>query len=177
MAGQRVEALLDDSTGGGDSILLDESGFGVIDLRPTFWQFIDADLTTVTFRYVLASGTGPSAVTTLLDLEPNRPETPGEVVPVESATAEPTTTSDVSASSVPSESAPIATEPDAPAPAPAPAPVEASTAPVEASPAPIDAAPAPVETAPAQTPPVETTPAAAPTEAPVAPAEEAPTGE
>ncbi|RBO73882.1 hypothetical protein DSP71_02970 [Microbacterium sp. H6] len=170
MAGQRVEALLDDSTGGGDSILLDESGFGVIDLRPTFWQFIDADLTTVTFRYVLASGTGPSAVTTLLDLEPNRPETPGEVVPVESATAEPSTTSDVSASSVPSESAPVATEPEAPASDPTPTPVEAA-------PAPIEAAPAPVETAPVQTPPAETTPAAAPTEAPVAPAEEAPTGE
>lgn len=168
VAGQRVEALLDDRTGGGDSILLDESGFGVIDLRPTFWQFIDADLTTVTFRYVLASGMGPSAVTTLLELEPNRPEIPEEVAPVESATATPTTTSDVSASSLPSESAPVAPEPEAPAPAPAP-----TTAQADAAAATVDAASAPVETAPVQTPPAETTPAAAPTEAPVASAEEA----
>ncbi|WP_218682774.1 hypothetical protein [Microbacterium sp. BF1] len=190
MAGQRVEVLLDDSTRGGDSILLDNSGFGILDLRPSIWQLVNPSDTTVTFRYVLASGTGPSAVTTLLELGQGRPEESDGEAPVEE---DPTETDQTPVEENPISSAPVddvVITTDAPAEvAPvdeAPAEVApAEVAPVEVAPvvaAPVEAAPVvaePVIPAPVEQEPITTKDAdvAAPVEAGAVPTEDSPVAE
>lgn len=190
MAGQRVEVLLDDSTRGGDSILLDNSGFGILDLRPSIWQLVNPSDTTVTFRYVLASGTGPSAVTTLLELGQGRPEESDGEAPVEE---DPTETDQTPVEENPISSAPVddvVITTDAPAEvAPvdeAPAEVApAEVAPVEVAPvvaAPVEAAPVvaePVIPAPVEQEPITTKVAdvAAPVEAGAVPTEDSPVAE
>lgn len=68
--GATVEALLDGSHGGGDTVELDESGLGSIDLRPDAVQYALPFLTTVTFQYLLGDGSvGPSVTTTLWELQ------------------------------------------------------------------------------------------------------------
>jgi RNA polymerase sigma factor (sigma-70 family) len=155
--GATVEALLDGSHGGGDKIVLDDSGAGTIDLRPDALQYIFARSTLVSFRYIFDNGTtGLSVNPTLLELQPDRPiiDGPIEDIPVEVLSA---------------EAAPVASTPVDDALVAAEAPAEAATAPVDAAPA----VPTPAETAPAAPAPVETAPAVAEPVAP-APVEQAP---
>ncbi|WP_435743321.1 sigma-70 family RNA polymerase sigma factor [Microbacterium sp. PMB16] len=167
--GTTVEALLDDSADGGSQVVLDANGAGIIDLRPDLVQIFWLSSTKVTFRYVLATGPGPSVDTTLRALSGIDNDSL-LVVTSESATTDDTTAleepadeSAVEPAPAPAESAapteataPVApaapaapAEPAAPAPVPAPpaepAPAAAPTEVVEANPAPADAAPAAAE--------------------------------
>lgn len=150
MPGATVEALLDDSRGGGGTVVLDDDGVGTIDLRPDVFQYVFAETTKVTFRYVLDTVDAPFVDTTLLALQPNRPgiDPPIDVPPIDVPPVE-----EVPADQIPDGSAPIdealnsVGTPTENAPSPvaptevAPEPV-VTTAPVEAEPA------APVEPAP-----------------------------
>ncbi|MGH3690970.1 MAG: sigma-70 family RNA polymerase sigma factor [Microbacterium sp.] len=170
MPGATVEALLDGSQRGGSTIVLDDTGAGAIDLRPDVFQYVLAETTKVTFRYVLDTGDAPFVDTTLLALQPNRP---GIEIPIEEGPVE----------EIPGGSAPVddvLTTVEAPTdvaaePVTAPEPVTpepiAPTAVAPAAPAPVEAVPAPVEPAPltAQKTDVAITiePAVAPAEEPV----------
>lgn len=190
--GATVEALLDGSHGGGDTIVLDDSGAGEIDLRPGLFQYCFAASTKVTFRYVLDTGDAPFADTTLLALQPNRP---GIKIPIEEGPVEedPTETDQTPVEENPISSAPVddvVITTDAPAEvAPvdeAPAEVApAEVAPVEVAPvvaAPVEAAPVvaePVIPAPVEQEPITTKVAdvAAPVEAGAVPTEDSPVAE
>lgn len=180
--GATVEALLDGSHGGGDSIVLDDSGAGEIDLRPGLFQYYFAASTKVTFRYVLDTGDAPFAETTLLALQPNRP---GIEIPIEEAPVEedPTESDQTPVEENPVSSAPVddvVITTDAPAEV---APVDeapAEVAPAEVAPAEV----APVEVAPVIPAPVEQAPittrvadVAAPVEAGAVPTEDSPVAE
>ncbi|UTT54057.1 sigma-70 family RNA polymerase sigma factor [Microbacterium maritypicum] len=180
--GATVEALLDGSHGGGDSIVLDDSGAGEIDLRPGLFQYYFAASTKVTFRYVLDTGDAPFAETTLLALQPNRP---GIEIPIEEAPVEedPTESDQTPVEENPVSSAPVddvVITTDAPAEV---APVDeapAEVAPAEVAPAEV----APVEVAPVIPAPVEKAPittrvadVAAPVEAGAVPTEDSPVAE
>ncbi|WEF22020.1 sigma-70 family RNA polymerase sigma factor [Microbacterium maritypicum] len=180
--GATVEALLDGSHGGGDSIVLDDSGAGEIDLRPGLFQYYFAASTKVTFRYVLDTGDAPFAETTLLALQPNRP---GIEIPIEEAPVEedPTESDQTPVEENPVSSAPVddvVITTDAPAEV---APVDeapAEVAPAEVAPAEV----APVEVAPVIPAPEEQAPittrvadVAAPVEAGAVPTEDSPVAE
>ncbi|MBP5802522.1 sigma-70 family RNA polymerase sigma factor [Microbacterium maritypicum] len=180
--GATVEALLDGSHGGGDSIVLDDSGAGEIDLRPGLFQYYFAASTKVTFRYVLDTGDAPFAETTLLALQPNRP---GIEIPIEEAPVEedPTESDQTPVEENPVSSAPVddvVITTDAPAEV---APVDeapAEVAPAEVAPVEV----APVEVAPVIPAPVEQAPittrvadVAAPVEAGAVPTEDSPVAE
>ena len=155
--GATVEALLDGSHGGGDKIVLDDSGAGTIDLRPDTFQYIFARSTLVSFRYIFDNGTtGLSVTPSLLELQPDRPiiDGPIEEIPVEVLSA---------------EAAPVTSAPGDDALVAAEAPAEAATLPVDAT----STVPTPAETAPAAPAPVETAPVVAEPAAP-APVEQAP---
>lgn len=158
--GATIEALLDDSPTGGGTVVLDAAGAGTITLAPTLAQFFTPS-TKVMFRYVLATGPGPSTRPSLLlsDLltnggggEETPPDSPALLVPADVLSSAP----------VAVESAPVETAPVESAPAPETAPVE--PAPVE--PAPVESAPT-AESAPAaeSSEPAEETPAPEATDA------------
>ncbi|MDQ0726197.1 sigma-70 family RNA polymerase sigma factor [Microbacterium sp. W4I20] len=169
--GTTVEALLNDSADGGGQVVLDANGAGIIDLRPDLAQILRLSTTKVTFRYVLATGPGPSVDTTLralsgvdidallvLESESATTDDPGvlaeaaddsavEPTPAPAEKAVPAETTAPAAPVAPAE--PVA--PAVPAPPAEPAPVAAPTAPIDTTPAATEPAPAPAEeSAPAE---------------------------
>jgi hypothetical protein len=149
----------------------------MIDLRPDLWQFIDPASTTVTFRYVLATGPGPAAETTLLALEggveitfPEQPtEEPPAELPTETAPTDETDAPDtVTISEAPIEEAPAVDTTTVPVEQPAPAPETEIAQPTVDEPIAVE--PSAVE--PAAAPSEDTTTVEAPADSTLAPAEE-----